>query len=290
MSSLSEAFAHIRDTDSYRVVSAEATAAAAAAAASAAAPITTPSSTAGAGQQAASAGGGAAASASAPLPVAASVTRKPPGRRAAPAGATVFVSPRQKGNPMLRFVRNVTWHFRDIVPDFEVGEGGAVLFLSIKFHLRSPGYIFSRMKALRDDYRLRLVLLLVDVEDNVKPLRELTDATARSGFTLVLAWSEQEAARYLETLKLYESKSAAAIKERVEATQVDQLVDVLTSVRSVNKPDALAAVSAFGSLADVMRASADELTVVPGFGTTKAQRLEAALHAPLRPTAGRRPR
>lgn len=45
------------------------------------------------------------------------------------------------------------------------------------------------------DYRLRVVLCYVDVEDNVKPLHEINRLALLEKCTLLLAWSKEEAGR-----------------------------------------------------------------------------------------------
>ena len=65
-------------------------------------------------------------------------------------------------------------------------------------------------------FTLRVLLLLVDVEDNERPQLDLTKACFAYGWTLVCCWSGEEVARYLETLKAYENKSSQAIQERVD--------------------------------------------------------------------------
>lgn len=204
------------------------------------------------------------------------------GRRSGAASAdTVVVSARQRGNRLLRELRNVTWRFGDTAADFELGEGACALYLSLQFHLRKPSYIVERMKAVGRDYRLRVVLVSVDVEDCVGAIEDLSGLATRSEFTLVLTWSLKEAARYVETFKLYARKTAVAIREKVDDAYEDRLIDVLTTVRSVNKSDAAVLVQAFGSVAGVMRAEPDEIAMCPGFGSVKAQRLYDVLHSSL---------
>lgn len=193
----------------------------------------------------------------------------------------IRVSNRQRSNPLLRFVRHVRYDFTDLLPDFDVGDGACVLFLSLRFHILKPEYIVTRVKALRHEYRLRMLLVLVDLEDNERPILELTEMCLTNSMTLVLAWSNKEAARYIETLKLYEKRTADAIKERVEPAYADQVVDTLTSVRSVNRTDAAAIVSTMGSVRSVLLSSPDAMSMVPGFGPKKAQQLHDVLHAPI---------
>lgn len=64
----------------------------------------------------------------------------------------------------------------------------------------------------------------------------------------MLAFSIEEAARYLETFKVYENKPASSIMEKVGEDYMAKFVDVLTSIRSVNKTDAGTLACNFGSL------------------------------------------
>ena len=50
-----------------------------------------------------------------------------------------------------------------------------------------------------------------------------------------------------------------------------------TSVKSVNKTDAVTLISVFGSLEGIVQASIEDLTLCPGFGPHKAQRLHKVL-------------
>ncbi len=72
-------------------------------------------------------------------------------------------------------------------------------------------------------FRLRLVLCHVDSEDMVKALGEINKTAVQQACTLVCAWSPEEAARYLETFKLYEHKTAEGIQERTEHDYTSRL-------------------------------------------------------------------
>ncbi len=95
----------------------------------------------------------------------------------------------------------------------------------------------------------------------------------------------QEAGRYLETFKAYEHKPAASIQERSDADYASRLASALTAVRAVNRTDALALGAQLGSLADILRASREQLSACPGIGPTKLNNLWEAFHKPLRKAA-----
>ncbi|XP_047691538.1 DNA excision repair protein ERCC-1 isoform X2 [Prionailurus viverrinus] len=45
--------------------------------------------------------------------------------------SSIIVSPRQRGNPVLKFVRNVPWEFGDVLPDYVLGQSTCALFLRV---------------------------------------------------------------------------------------------------------------------------------------------------------------
>jgi len=201
----------------------------------------------------------------------------------------ILVSRRQQGNPLLKHIRNVRWQFMDITPDYVVGANTCVLFLSLRYHLLHPDYILHRIKEQLRAFPLTLVLCHVDVEDMVKPLGEVTKAAVVNGCTLVCAWSVEECARYLETFKSYESKPAGNIQERMEHDYVSRLTSALTCVRGVNRTDAVTLGKSFGTLADLLRATPEQLSARPGIGPAKVNRLCEAFNQPFRRAAGVQP-
>ncbi|EIE20407.1 DNA repair protein rad10, partial [Coccomyxa subellipsoidea C-169] len=182
----------------------------------------------------------------------------------------VLVSKRQEGNPVLKHIRNVRWQFTDIVPDYQMGPNTCALFLSLRYHLLKPTYIYGRIKELQRAFRTRVLLCHVDVDDVVEPLAQVTKAALLNDCTLICAWSHEECARYLETYKAYESKPADAIQGRTEEDYLSKLTAALTTVRGVNKTDVLTLGGAFKTAAGVMRANMQQLSALPGIGPTKA--------------------
>jgi len=120
----------------------------------------------------------------------------------------------------------------------------------------------------------------VDVEDNSSVLLFLNDLCVQNNLTFILSWSEEEAARYLETLKQFDGKDASAIQKREHTNYIDQVAHVLGSVRSVNKTDAVQLMSQFGTFRNLAGADIEELSVCPGVGVKKVKRLLEAFRAP----------
>ena len=143
-----------------------------------------------------------------------------------------------------------------------------------------PNYVHHRFKEIGQNFRLRVLLVYVDDEDNQKVLCELNKICFVNDFTMILSWSFQEAARYIETLKVYESKAPDSIKERVETDFIPKLASVLTNVQSVNKTDVGILLNTFGSFKNICNARDEQLIMCPGLGEKKVSRLHRALHAP----------
>lgn len=194
----------------------------------------------------------------------------------------ILVSNRQKGNPLLKHIRNVRWAFADIVCDYLLGQNTCALYLSLRYHLLHPDYLYFRIRELQKNYRLRIILCHVDVEDVIKPLLEVTRTSLLHDCTLLCGWSLEECGRYLETVKVYENKPADLIQGQMDGDYLSRLNHALTTIRHVNKTDVVTLGSTFGSLSHVMDASMEDLARCPGIGERKVKRLYDAFHEPFK--------
>ncbi|XP_072288444.1 DNA excision repair protein ERCC-1-like [Eucyclogobius newberryi] len=195
-------------------------------------------------------------------------------------GSSIIVSPRQRGNPILKYVHRVPWEFGEVVPDYVLGQTTCALFLSVRYHNLNPNYIHERLKHLGSSFALRVLLLQVDVNDPHYVLKELARICIMANCTLVLAWSSEEAGRYLETYKSYEKKPADLLKEQVEKNYLSKITDCMTTVKSISKTDVITLLSTFSSVEGIIKASTEELLLCPGLGPQKARRLHHILHKP----------
>jgi len=191
----------------------------------------------------------------------------------------VQVSPLQRGNPLLKSLRAVAWEFVEgLAPDYLVSPTTAILYLSVRYHALHPAYINSRLDALGAGHRLRVLLVQVDSKEPHHVLSQLMRLAILSELTLVLAWSAEEAARIVETYKLSEHKPPDLIMEKGGTEPHEKLIEALTSIKAVNKTDAVTLLATFGTLAAVVAASPAELALCPGFGPNKAGKLHKVLH------------
>ncbi|VDP02293.1 unnamed protein product [Soboliphyme baturini] len=192
---------------------------------------------------------------------------------------TVVVNSRQKGNPVLRYVRNVAWEYGETPADYVMGKSCCGLFLSLKFHKLHPSYIHERMKEVGRKYAVQMLLVQVDLKEPQHILRELNSVCFLASWTLILAWSPEEVAEYIEAYKIYETKSSDFLVKKVEyADGRARLVDLLTSIKSISNSDAQAMITTFGSLKNIAQASVEELALCPGMGLKKAKKLYEAMN------------
>lgn len=69
----------------------------------------------------------------------------------------------QRGNPLLKHIRNVPYEFGEVVPDYVMGATTCAIFLSLRYHRLNPQYIHERLKILGQQYQLRVLLLQVRI-------------------------------------------------------------------------------------------------------------------------------
>ncbi|XP_066380533.1 DNA excision repair protein ERCC-1-like [Miscanthus floridulus] len=227
-----------------------------------------------------------------PPPQPTTTTPRPP--QASPSASTpqsknaILVSHRQRGNPLLKHIRNARWTFAEVVPDYVLGQSSCALYLSIRYHLLHPDYLYYRIRELQKNFRLRVILCHVDVEDVIKPLHEITRTALLHDCTLLCGWSLEECGRYLETIKVYENKPADIIREHMDNDYLSRLTHALTSIRHVNKTDVVTLGSSFGVITlTIMNASMEELARCPGIGERKVKRLDDTFHEPFKRVSAR---
>lgn len=97
-----------------------------------------------------------------------------------------------------------------------MGRTTCALFLSLRYHMLKPDYIYNRVKSLGKLYELRVLLLQIDVKEPHAALKQLTRMCLVADLTLMLAWSSEEAGKLIETYKIFENKPPDLIMEKSE--------------------------------------------------------------------------
>ena len=185
--------------------------------------------------------------------------------------SAILVATKQKGNPILNYVKNMPWEYSDIPSDYVLGATTCALFLSLKYHRLHPEYIYNRIRALGKLYNLRVLLVMVDIQNHEEALRELSKTSMINNLTLILSWSSQEAGRYLELFKSMEHANPSSIRAHQSETYQESLQEFITTPRSINKTDAASLMANFGSLKGAVNAQPEELALVTGWGEKKVK-------------------
>ncbi|KAK5733448.1 ssDNA endonuclease and repair protein rad10 [Elasticomyces elasticus] len=196
--------------------------------------------------------------------------------------ASIIVSPRQKGNPILNNVKSMPWEYGDIPADYVLGVTTCALFLSLKYHRLHPEYIYTRIKNLQGKYNLRIILVMVDIQNHEESLKELSKTSLINNVTVVLCWSAAEGGRYLELFKTYENAAPTSIKQHQSTGYSDRMIDFVTTPRSINKTDAVSLVSQFGTIRTAVNARHEDVATIAGWGEKKVQRWCTAVREPFR--------
>ena len=119
----------------------------------------------------------------------------------------VNVSKNQKGNKLLDVLTKniVPWQYvaststTKILYDYSVcNNKRLILFLSLKYHKLHPEYLLKRMKYLRNQNCILLVL--VDIEEHENILTAINKECLFGEFTLLLSWSYEQCGKYIQFL------------------------------------------------------------------------------------------
>lgn len=69
----------------------------------------------------------------------------------------ITVSSRQRGNPVLKAIRNVQWQHGETTADYLISDSTCALYISLRYHLLHPDYLLARLRELNHQTALRLV-------------------------------------------------------------------------------------------------------------------------------------
>ncbi|KAH7642065.1 Excision repair cross-complementation group 1 [Dermatophagoides farinae] len=215
---------------------------------------------------------------------------------------TILVNSNQRENKLLKELCYVRPVFTDSISPahFLLNDNCCALFLSLVYHIANPNYIYDRVKELRNTYQLSLLILHIDHPIYENPLKELTIMAIRANFTLLVAWSPEEAAKHIENYRVNADKSpniimgrafddeevgrssssSSTMKKKLNANQSNGVIDALTSVKHINRTNAITLLSTFDTVENLTEAKIDELTICPGISIAKAKQLYSIFNRP----------
>lgn len=204
----------------------------------------------------------------------------------------IQVSRSQTGNPLLKYlpIHQMNSKIKDV--DYVINSQCVALFLSLKYHKLHPEYIYNKLKKITYNHEntLRVLLVYIDIDDFQDTLRELDKLCLFNKLTLILSWSNEQCATYLQNLKFVEKEASKRIiqgrrtkDEDVIANEgkyLERVVNTVSSIKSVNQSDAKSLLVKFGSIKGIIESDADKLTNIQGLGQLKVDRLLRAFNEP----------
>lgn len=201
------------------------------------------------------------------------------------ASSMVVASLRQQANPVLKYFSSVPFCLAPVVPDFLVGVGACVVFLSLKYHRLHPKQLVQRLLPLQRHRELkkRFLLLVNDVEGAYASLAQVILHALHYGFILLVAASSAEAAELLQQLKASENRAADSLQPTLDARHAPRCAEVLRVLPSINRADFVSLAKEFGCMRHILLAQQQQLQQCPGIGPKKVRALVAAFQEPFFP-------
>lgn len=201
----------------------------------------------------------------------------------------ILVNKNQRGNKVLDYIKDVPWEYGagDMVADYVTGSTSCVLFLSIKYHSIKPEYIYRKIAKLqKQQFDLKVLLVMIDKENHEAAIRELTRASMRHDLAILVAWSNEDCGNYISKLKSLETATVKLIEGSKSKDYTSRLADVLSNVR-LNKSDALNLSTTYKSLKNAILDDSERVSEINGFGPTKVKRWTQTIRDPFiyKPTA-----
>ena len=257
----------------------------------------------------------------------------------------IQVNPRQKNNQLLRYLPKSKWQFSmgslnsysnaaslssidvttSIICDYSTGSTG-ILYCEIEYHRLNSNYLIKRIHEVGSKYRLRVLLLLVNstissaggsssssgiTDTGSSSIREIlldiNKLCFKNDFTLVLAHTLQEAARYIEAFKHQDGKPPTSIQERdVSVTSystsstggpsrklqgekelfLPRANKLFTIVRSCNKTSVVSLLESAKTISSIFQLDAEQMMLMANIGEKRATRLHDVFTAPFKKQRG----
>lgn len=185
----------------------------------------------------------------------------------------IQVSIKQKGNNILEYLKDVKWSYNDkITTDYEINGIISIVFLSMRFHLCKPDYIYDKFKSQRK-YKTQILLVLVDVLNYEKCSEELFFISNEYNFTMILSFSNEEAGKYIKSFS--QQKNINLIRKK-SYTNEEKITEFFTSFPKINKSDAKQIINNNKSIYDFFK-NMENIKSITGIGKKKIDSLNEYL-------------
>jgi len=188
--------------------------------------------------------------------------------------------------PPYQFIKTIKFKFCRIIPDFLFGDNGAGLLWSISQTQKNPTGLRRRFDVFNyynHNYEARVLVLCIDAPGYRNILLTISVAAFTNGWTLLVAWSFEEAGKVIESLhQLSQNKTLDPIAGLRETSDNRlRLKQLLTSLPKVSKSNAEELIQSHHSFKNILNTSEEKLRGLSGFGDKKVAEVLSALKDPL---------
>ncbi|PWV16526.1 putative DNA repair protein [Trypanosoma cruzi] len=205
---------------------------------------------------------------------------------------TVMVSEACKGGKIIRLMQRHRYLVEGMdndVCDFVCGRT-CVLYVNDLNRLCDESYraavsqriSFANAQVITAGRRIVLLLLVDSTDPRPDVLAWLNlHCSVELRCAVMLCWTEEECASYLEGLAVFSVGSVDyRPSNKKESAPIPVLIEAFTQTpQLMTRNDVVRAAHRYGSVAELLTASLEDLTSLPGFGPKRAGRLHNVLHA-----------
>ncbi len=194
---------------------------------------------------------------------------------------SVYFNSLQHGNPLLSHIIQVPQEMVEgLTVDFSPNTTTGIFFLSCSYHRLHPEYITNRLKE-SVPYKLKIVLLKLDVADFEATLKELYILLLGYQFKLLVGANDQECAMLIENFAVFANKPVDFLLPKSDDDYLNQVQTVLTSIKGINKSDSLTLIAKFKSIKNLSNATKEDLADCSGIADVKIARLLSIMNSKL---------
>ncbi|ORD98478.1 ERCC1 [Hepatospora eriocheir] len=176
----------------------------------------------------------------------------------------IKVSSVQKGNVVISYLKQRNWQYdHNITCDYEINKTIGVLFLSLKYHVTKPEYVLKRLLKLNKSYRIKILMIHVDVPNYnsvIKPLYDHQDVT------IILCKNQEECVEYIKNFEKSNEGSSEILRNKESSIE-----RFLLDIPKVTQSEVNRIRSKYTNLISLMNSKETELTETFGVGKRKAK-------------------
>ncbi|KNH08060.1 elongation factor-1 gamma [Perkinsela sp. CCAP 1560/4] len=186
----------------------------------------------------------------------------------------------QRGNALLHHLeKGNKWSYGTTQADYEYRGSTVIIYIQLRYLLAHRDYLESRLSQFMTNspQQIRVCLCFHDIHDVAENLMVKVNALClKYEFSLLCAYSLADVAKYITSLG---RESDIDVRRALRTAEKEQLP--LPKIKGLlNEKDIRKVMTVKGTLAEVFRSSAHDLSLVPGIRPARCQLLWKIFNSP----------